>query len=256
MLDITHAVIAAMLLAAGGSPSAPDQKRADDLIGQGNELRRRGDNHGALEYFRQAHDLAPTPKTAAQLGLAEQATGRWADAEGHLTEALRDPKNPWVNKNRQILKDSLEDVHPRVSRLDIVGDPEGAEILVNGRAVGVLPLAAPIPVNAGSNDVEVRAEGFVSEKRSVVAPAQQVQGMVFRLARVSLPQAAPAVAEDQAGGESGLQLVDRSEPKERTNSRTWLWVGVGAAVVAAAVVGVLLITRKDVYPMASEEVSW
>src|SRR5262245_713516 len=71
----------------------------DALIRRGLELRRRGDDAAALPHFERAYWLAQSPRSAAQLGFAEQALGRWSDAEVHVAEALRAGDDPWVRKN-------------------------------------------------------------------------------------------------------------------------------------------------------------
>lgn len=254
---MAHLAVIAVLLAAGGGSKSTPQKQADELIQKGNDLRRRGDNYGAFEFFRQAHELAPTPKTEAQLGLAEQSTGRWADAEGHLTTALRDTQDPWVKKNREILKQSLEDAHVHVGRVEIVGDPEKATVLVNGKAVGVLPLAAPVAVNAGNVDVEVSADGYTTERRSINAPAQQVQTLVIRLKKLELMPTAPVAQASEEGTSQQLAVQSEARASEPPpSSKKWLWIGIGAAVLVAAVAGVLIATRKDEYPTSSAQVSW
>src|SRR3982751_2270792 len=89
----------AVVLIAGALVGAARQARADDaepLIRRGIELRRAGRDAEALEQFRQANQLAPSPRAAAQIGLAEQALGRWLDADGHLRAALAAPSDPWI----------------------------------------------------------------------------------------------------------------------------------------------------------------
>jgi hypothetical protein len=58
------------------------------LIRRGIELRKAHDDPGAVPYFQKAYDLVHTPRAARQPGLAEQALGRWEDAEQHVREAL------------------------------------------------------------------------------------------------------------------------------------------------------------------------
>jgi len=257
MFYMAHTAVMAVLLAATGDPKVAAEKQADDLIQKGNDLRRRGDNYGAVEFFRQAFEIAPNPKTEAQLGLAEQATGRFADAEGHLTDALRDTQNPWIKKNRPVLKDSLEDAHAHVGRIEVLGDPVGAVVLVNGKPAGTLPLAAPVPVNAGSVDIEVSADGFATERRSLTAPAQQVQTAVFRLRKVDLVARNPEPSTAATANPNVIATAAAPNDEVATGkSKAWIWFGVSAVVAAAVLGGILLATRKDEYPTAGAEVSW
>jgi len=52
-----------------------DAAEIEALISKGNELRRAGTPGPALPYFQKAYELARTPRTTGQLGLAELAAG-------------------------------------------------------------------------------------------------------------------------------------------------------------------------------------
>ena len=81
--DVSHRPLARALatlvcLAAAAAPAAaagPDD--AEALIKQGNDLRRSGDDQGALPLLARAYQAQPGPRTAVQLGLVEEALGRW-----------------------------------------------------------------------------------------------------------------------------------------------------------------------------------
>jgi hypothetical protein len=72
--------IALAALAATICRSLAMADEAEDLVRKGVDLRREGRDQNALETFRKANQLASTPRTVAQMGLAEQALGRWTDA--------------------------------------------------------------------------------------------------------------------------------------------------------------------------------
>jgi hypothetical protein len=57
------------------APARADAAEVEALIAKGNELRRAGTPGPALPYFQKAYELARTPRTAGQLGLAELAAG-------------------------------------------------------------------------------------------------------------------------------------------------------------------------------------
>ena len=46
-----------------------------------------------------------------------------------------------------------------IARVEVLGEPTGAEIVVNGRTVGRLPLPDSISTSAGEVDIEARAPG-------------------------------------------------------------------------------------------------
>ena len=107
--------------AAGGEPAV------DEMYRSGLEMRRRGDDRGALGEFQKSYRTAPLPRTLAQIGMAEQALGRWVDAEAHLTEAMKSTTNPWIVKNRELLEQSLSNVAGHLGSIAVDG-PKGATL--------------------------------------------------------------------------------------------------------------------------------
>src|SRR6266496_2893885 len=98
------AVLIALLCAvAPRAHAAPsDSARAEDLIRQANTLRQKGQDPAALPLFREAYEIARSPRTAAQLGLVELALGYWLDSDQHLSEALAPAHHPWIDRNRKV----------------------------------------------------------------------------------------------------------------------------------------------------------
>src|SRR5262245_3668291 len=61
---------------------------AEKLMSSGIALRRDHKNAEALDLYRQAWALAPSPRVQAHMGLAEQALGQWLEAERDIRAAL------------------------------------------------------------------------------------------------------------------------------------------------------------------------
>jgi tetratricopeptide (TPR) repeat protein len=132
----------------------------DGLLSDGISLRKQGDDARALPLFQQAHDLEPSPRTAAQLGLVEMALGRWVPAENHLSEALSFSGDDWIVRNGPQLRGAIASVRENIGEIEVTGGPPAAEVTVNGNPVGRLPLRAPARVAAGTAQVAVRASGY------------------------------------------------------------------------------------------------
>jgi hypothetical protein len=180
------ALALALLVAPATAAEAPSTGgETEDLIKRGNDLRRVGDDQNALPLLAKAYERQPTPRNAVQLGLVEQALGRWADSDLHLTEAMKAKQDPWIVRNRAPIEDALNRAKSHVGRVEITGEPAGAEVLVGGRSVGQVPLAEPVRVSAGTVDVELRAVGYRSALRSVRIEGGQYQPVVIRLERGS-----------------------------------------------------------------------
>lgn len=179
-------LLALAVLAAAAAPSsrASAQRRADP-IDEGIALRERGRDAEALALFERAYAETPSARALAQIALAEQALGRLVEAEAHLAEALGETGDPFIRRNRTILEGELAEIRTQVGDLTVTGGPEGAEVVVGGQALGVLPLDAPVRVVAGSVALVVRAPGHEPFETTVTVPGGGAASVLARLTRVA-----------------------------------------------------------------------
>jgi PEGA domain len=239
-----------VLIAAAGVARGADS--AEQLLHQGIEARKRGDDLGALPLFEQAYKQAPTPRAAAQRGFCEQALGRWANAEAHLEEALKSPDDPWVKKNRAEIQASLTAAKANVATIEIKGEPPGGEVLVNGAVVGRFPLEGPMRVDAGEIDVEVRSPGYQRASRTLHVSGGQYQQVVVRAEReapagasasgsaANLGVAPPPADSCSATGSKASPDTTTSQTEGASTGRLaakWVAWGVGAAAVGVGIYG-------------------
>jgi hypothetical protein len=244
---VVRGLVVVLLAVAIGSKSRParaDAAEVEALIAKGNELRRAGTPGPALPYFQKAYELARTARTAGQLGLAELAAGYPVDAAEHLAAALQSPDDPSIVKYRKMVSDALATARAQIGELAVEGSPAGAEVVVNGRSIGVLPLSAPIKLAARITEVVVRTPGYEQRKELVAIVGGQRQALTMNLEKIakpvntastitvvptspSTPSARPATVVDRhAAPDDG---VGRSD----SGMRTAAWIAGGGAVVAA-----------------------
>jgi hypothetical protein len=178
---------AALLAMMGGAHpvSASDPGKAEELIRQANELRREGKDPAAVPLLRQAYQIARSPRTAAQLGLAELALGYWLEAERHLAEALAPASHPWVDRNRAVLGTSLVSARAHLATVIIEGQPIGGEVRINDTMVGTLPLPRPVRVSEGQLTIEVRSTRYRPETRTVELAGGATEHLSFSLLPLS-----------------------------------------------------------------------
>lgn len=193
------AMLAGLAVLAAMSPVAAATD-ADALVKEGVALRRAGDDLAALKKFEQANGIEQSPRTLSQMGLAEQALGRWGAADRHLRAALAGPSDAWIGKNRKSIEEALKTVEQHVGQLDVVGSPAGSEVRVDGELVGKLPLPRPVPATAGSVAVEVRAAGHLPIIRSAQVVVGGVTRESFNLQPVALAAPAPGAANIPVAG--------------------------------------------------------
>lgn len=177
--------------------SLPAQTQPIDPVEEhlrlGVELRRAGHNDESLVEFEAAYGLRREPRTAAQLGLASQAVGRWLRADALLREGLAAPDDPWITRNRAALDGALAVVGRHLATVDLVGDVAGAHVRVNGEDAGTLPLAAPVRVVAGTVAVDITADGYDAlSLRFVAAAGENLRERVTLVAARPAPTPPPA----------------------------------------------------------------
>jgi hypothetical protein len=226
-------VFVLLLIAVSAAPvSAQD---ASALVEQGLALRRQGRDAEAAEVFRQAYAADRSARSLAQVALAEQAAGQWVAAERDLVAAMA-MSHPWIQEHRGVLDTALATIRQHIGRLTVVSNVAGAELWLDGRAAGTLPLAQPVPVEAGSHVVEVRAAGFVATQRAAVVRAGE-------LARVSVELVAGQGVAGAAGASpGGAALEASSDPSPLLVTGL---VGAGLTAVGVGLTIAFAVVRED-----------
>jgi len=169
-LLLALAIVCAATASRPGRAADPAPPSADEALQRGVELRKEGRDTEALREFVRAYELAPTPRARAQIGLAEQALGRWVAAEQHLGEALAARDDPWIAGYAEPLEKALATVERHLASVDVTANVPGATLSVNGAQVAELPLERPVRVVAGTAVLAVRAPGHVEVRRTIEAP--------------------------------------------------------------------------------------
>jgi hypothetical protein len=241
------ASLVVVLAPASGRAQDDAQKQVDAIIKKAVELRRQGNDRDALTELQRATSIANPPRLTAQIGLAEQALGLWVASDKHLRQALEQASDPWIKKSRRLLDESLATVDAHLGSLDVWGQPEGAEVVIDGDVAGTLPLAAPLKLQAGTVELTVRAAHFLpaTRKLEISSGANVREHVVLR----AVPVVTQAVAPD-SGPQPAVAVTptpDRTPSDDDDHgsvfTRWWFWT-IAAAVVAGGVTAVVLATRK------------
>jgi hypothetical protein len=212
----------------------------DELIRQGVEKRRHQDDEAALEFFKKAYAIRRSPRSAGQMGLAEQALGRWPEAEVHLLEALSASSDSWISKNSGALKNALATVQQHLGSLQVMGGPFGAEVVLEGEVRATLPMEKPIRVRTGDCRFDVRASGYEPITRNVqISPDTLTRETVhLSLAPVAAsPEPAPgATPPEQPVTPPAQQPGPEGEPASN-GGKTLRIVGLSLGAGGVAFVG-------------------
>jgi hypothetical protein len=184
--------------------------------------------------FAQAHAIYPDDKVLWNLAASEVYTQRYVEALEHFRV---------YDEHQHVLEHSEHPDHARLTAFIAqawnatghlqIDAPEGAEIQVDGKVVGVAPLAASINVVPGAHAINARLPGVQPLHGDVDVAAGTVARVGLALGALPAPQAVP-VAAPQAP-----QVSEPSFHYESSGAKvaTLVALGVGAAALLGAGIG-------------------
>jgi hypothetical protein len=227
----TFAVLAGVVALGHPASAAPAAESPEALIDRGLNLRRQGKPTEAL--FERANAEAHSARAIAQVGLAEMSLHRWIDADTHIAAALSRHDSDWIEnpKTRETLQKALADVGRHLGRVRIEGT-SGAEITIDGRAVGRLPLPGSVAVNPSAIRIRATAPGHQPFDLDVVATAGEE--IVARTDFVPVPIAVPSL-----GAQPLLPPAAPLSPPDDHRWRQWTGTALVGGGVAAVAIGVV-----------------
>lgn len=230
---------------AWGSVVAQVADPGEAAIRRGVDLRRQGQDDQALQEFKKAYELSPNPRALGQIGLAEQALGRWVDAETHLEAALGSKTDSWIKKNGPTLRGALESIAKHLGSVQVLGEPAGAEVLIQGNVAGRLPMVSSTRVPIGDAQIEVRHPGFRTASRVVTVSAGELSRETIVLVR-------PVVENQTLAPVAPPQIIlDRPVAPPEVSPAPWrrpaVWVaaGLGVAGVGVGIVETFVAIQKS-----------
>jgi hypothetical protein len=231
-----------VLVALRAAPVRADAPAAEALIQQGLKLRREGKPEEALQRFRQAHEMAPSPRTYGQMGLVETTLKRWTDGETHLAVALANPDDAWVRKNRAFLDQALSLCREHVGDLVITG-PAGAEVSVGGTPAGTLPAVPALRVAEGTVEVTAMASGYEPYKTTVTIHAGKRSALKIAMSAEPVvaghedtPPKVPTAVDPEAKPAAEPEVKTPSEPPAGEPSHWHTWTGISLGLVGAGAI--------------------
>lgn len=227
----------------GASAGSPAALRAAQLVRAAREAYSRFDYDGALERLRQAElALATAPPDAARLLVdANLLAGVvWAD-RGDAPRALDSFRlvhrlapamgalDPGSYRPRVVAlyAQAVATPETRLARLDVVTDPAGADVWIDGQRAGVAPLSRALP--AGFHYVAVTAEGSVPRLEKPLLRAGEDTRLALLLSRSPPEERARVARAELAAGRLG-------------------WDRGPAAIAASASLDMLVVVRDAAAP--------
>jgi hypothetical protein len=177
-------MLLAMVAALGGAartsaaPRDPKTVARAKLV-EGARLLSQGEYEDALQRFQEAYASVPSPKIFYNYGLAYRGLGRNAEAitafDRFLAEAddaAPDKRSDAERRRSELLK--------KVATLEVTGETEGADIVIDGTSYGLTPRTTPIYLDGGNHLLSVR-KGALQHVQRLTAERGQKQTVVVAL---------------------------------------------------------------------------
>jgi hypothetical protein len=230
--------LATLAQASTVGTNAQDRVKAQVLLGEGATLYEHGDYLGALDRFNGAYAAYPSSKILFNIGQANQLLGRLIDAREAYQKFLDEAPNA-SREDRTDAQAWLEKLQKSLGQLTITSATAGADISLDGKAIGRSPLRGPIWAMPGRHQVTAIKSGDCPTLEYVEVASGSLATVELR------PLHSPLVAE------APVNLDNTPRPQAAHGwwlGRKWTWVAAGAAVLftgAATAVGLTVKTRFD-----------
>jgi tetratricopeptide (TPR) repeat protein len=226
-------------------PSGPPQSRAEALIASGEALAAQSDHEGALAMYEEAQTIYPSAHGYARIGLSQEPLGRFAAAEAAILEALKQRRDPWLRLHRAELNKAKARLQKQLGTIDVSGSPAGAQVFVNGRPVGPLPLKK-VRAEAGTVTVKGVMSGYLDSVQEVQLKARRKAKVYIVMAQGTMP-VAPVVAAGATSGAAATEAAVAKAALEQAASNQ------AAAVAAAALMAAERAAAAEAARLAAEQ---
>ena len=225
------------------------QRAGDILIRKGDYLTRKGKTDDATQQYNLAvtayqHAVAASDDVSLNyyLALAEDKAGLATAALAHVKLAVAaEGIKPYLQKKAQKL---LDEVSMKVGIVKLTITPDGTQVMIEGKDVGVSPLAESLVLMPGTHGVTLTAVGFQPKELELKVEAGSESERTIELEPV------PVVA-------TPLPVVERElppAPPPAGPSKLPLYIGGGATIglaVAATITGIMAVGKHSTYTDAA-----
>jgi len=155
--------------------------RADELFSEGAKAYLAGRYAEAEQRLEEAWAVKRTHDIAGNLGVVKNRLGKPAEAAHYLAWALLHFPPTESQRARQGYADELARARTNVGALRIRVNIAGAEVSVNGKAMGKAPLETEAFVKPGQVNVGAQLEGYVTVQQSVTIAKGEAREVTLSL---------------------------------------------------------------------------
>jgi tetratricopeptide (TPR) repeat protein len=243
-------LLCAALLSLGVSvgfaaePGADSMQKARASFHRGVQLYNEGSFEAALAEFGKAYQASPNYRILYNIAQTQYDLHDYVGAFKNLEKYLREGGNEISAERREQVVELNRKAEERIAHVEISCNLDGAEIRVDDLPVGVSPLLAPVPVNAGPRRITAVKSGFPTAARRVtVAGTEKAKVTVDILQSADESAFRPADGTDSAAGTVHQRELGRKKPARAlliTSS-----ILTGGCAIATGVFAVLALQAKN-----------
>jgi hypothetical protein len=193
----------------------------------------------AIAEYQEAYRLYPSAKIYFPIASAQERLGRIADAYQSYARVIGSGEDVGDKLRRRVQARQAE-LRGGLAIVAIAVSPDGASVAVDGRVLGVAPLAEPVPFAPGDHELRVSLEGHRDHVEIVTTEAGT------EASREIVLQPIPTVVAKNPGP-TEQPLGPRAAVKPQP-SRLGLWIAgttTLALAVGATTTGVLAISKHS-----------
>jgi hypothetical protein len=187
----------ALVPASAAAQTAVDEAKilAREYYERGRALVDQGKLEEAAEAFHRAYELSPHHSVLYSLGNTYAALGRSVKAVDALDRYLREAEAAGkLDKARRSEVDkTLATQRDRIAVITASVKPDGAEITVDGKKIGLSPLAAPIRLDPGEHLIRASHTHYAPGELRITTSGKEARSVELSLAAAAEPSAAGAV---------------------------------------------------------------
>ena len=252
MSGLTLAVLLSLSAAAKGAPPPPDDdtQAAKKYFQWAQNLYKQARYAEAINKFEEAYRLKPHPTIFFNIGRCYEQLGDINKALKNYREYLRIAPDA---KDRELVTDAITNLERRlreqgVQHLSILSDPTSARVSIDGKYVGLSPLAIELP--PGNHRMTLAKEGYDTvEKGFVLSPDKSMELEVAL--KVQAPAAPPpppvAAVQPKSAGEPvkttaapAAAVTKEPEPRPGFLSQRKIALAAGGGAVVAGAAGLVM----------------
>jgi hypothetical protein len=204
----------------------------------------------ARALFTRAHALYPNARTYRGLGFVAFELRNYIECVSYLGAALASSEKPLSDSLHSSTEELLARAKGMIARIQVDVSPSSRAVLVDGVPVEI-PEGQPLVLEVGDHIVELKAAGYVSERRALKIAGGEELSLNVQLRELPAEPAKPALLAATAPGTTSGQDAPAKKPMYKN---PWLWTALGVVVVGAGVVTAVVLSSptKQVEPGAPQ----